>query len=307
MEKKISVILVNYNGGKYNEACIDFLRRGMDFNNEFEVRLQIIVVDNASTDGSVRALREKYGSQIELIESAENEGFSAANNRGILRAKQWGADFVLLLNNDTEIAPDMIKYLLECADRYPQSVIVPKIYYSGDRKRLWFAGGSVSSVVRKISHDGLDQIDEGQFDRERQIPFATGCCLFIPAKALERAGLLDERFFLYYEDVEYSFRLQKNGISIRYCPEAYLYHKVGASSKGEDSALCAYYISRNWLLCSREHMGKRFWLFLLYYIPNRAACCMLWLFRGKPQLVKAALLGMRDYARRRFGKTAYFG
>ena len=312
---KIAIVLVNYNGKKYNSACIDSILQNQDGLEKY-----ILVVDNASIDDSVTLLRQKYclnesystgdcrkDACIELIELDDNYGFAYANNRGIERAKELGADYVLLLNNDTEIAPDMIRQLMLCATRYPESMIVPKIYYSDDRKRIWSAGGSISPVVKKVSHDGLNQIDKGQFEQEKKTQFATGCCLLIPMFIIERSGMLDERFFLYYEDTEYSFRLRKQGISIYYCPKAHLYHKVGASSKGAESPLCAYYIARNWLLCNKMYLGKSYSLFLLYYIINRAVCCLLWAIQGKTQLIKATLRGIWDYKKSQFGKSGYYG
>lgn len=301
---KLAVILVNYNGKEYNEACIESVRA-----NRIDGEVRIIVVDNASADGSVQALRERYAKeeQVEMVGLDDNYGFSRANNVGIRRAKAWGADAVLLLNNDTEIEETMLRELLACAKRHPDSMIVPKIYYSDARERIWSAGGSVSPVVRKVRHIGLDEEDRGQYDEERRTFFATGCCLLLPMQVIRQAGLLDERFFLYYEDTEYSFRLQKLGIGIFYCPRAVMYHKVGASSKGADSPLCAYYIARNWLLCSRLHQGWRYPLFLVYYAVNRMACCLLWLLRGKGTLVRASWLGIRDFHRGKFGRSAYYG
>lgn len=301
---KLAVILVNYNGKDYNEACIESVRA-----NRTDGEVRIIVVDNASADGSLQVLRERYGKeeQIDLVELDDNYGFSRANNEGIRHAKAWGADAVLLLNNDTEIEKTMLAELLACAGRHPDSMIVPKIYYSDDRRRIWSAGGSVSPVVRKVRHIGLDEEDRGQYDEESRTFFATGCCLFLPMQVIGRAGVLDERFFLYYEDTEYSFRLQELGINIYYCPQAVMYHKVGASSKGADSPLCAYYIARNWLLCSRLRQGRRYPIFLAYYVVNRAACCLLWLLRGKGALVKATWLGIRDFHRGEFGRSAYYG
>ncbi len=298
---KLAVILVNYNGKKYNTACIDSILASTGI-----AAPKIIVVDNASQDDSMCRLEEQYRGrkQLELIRLDNNYGFSYANNVGMRRALKWGADHVLLLNNDTEIKPDMLLRLQECAQRHPDSMIVPKIYYSDDRKRIWSAGGAVSSVVRKVRHIGINEIDEGQYDEERKIGFATGCCLWIPAEVLKRAGMLDERFFLYYEDTEYSFRLHKLGIAIYYCPEAVMYHKVGASSKGAGSALCAYYIARNWLLCNRQHLGGRYPLFVLYYMANRAACCFIWLMRGRIELVRATIKGIRDYRSGKFGRLA---
>lgn len=297
---KLAVILVNYNGEKYNIPCIESIRKS---DGGFEIK--IFVVDNASSDGSMALLRRRYGQdgQIELVYLDDNYGFSYANNVGAGRAKEWGADFVLLLNNDTEIAPDMLSRLVACAGRHPESMIAPKIYYYDDRRRIWSAGGSLSPVIRKARHIGLDETDGGQYEKETRISFATGCCLLLPVRVMERAGMLDERFFLYYEDTEYSFRLRELGIPIVYCPQAVMYHKVGASSKGADSPLCAYYIARNWLLCSRLHLGRRYPLFLLYYILNRTVCCLLWLFRGKGALVRATLRGIGDYRKGRFGRS----
>lgn len=309
-EKTISIILVNYNGKQYNTACIESILQ-----NKGKYEKHILVVDNASGDDSVEILQKQYetdsvdgnAAQIELILLDDNYGFAAANNVGIKRAKELHSDYVLLLNNDTEIAPDMLQSLTECAARHPDGMIVPKIYYSDDRKRIWSAGGSISPVIKKVRHDGLNQIDEGQFEKEREIQFATGCCLFLPMKVIEKAGELDESFFLYYEDTEYSFRLHKLGISIYYCPKAYLYHKVGASSQGEESPLCAYYISRNWLICNRKHLGKAYPIFCLYYAVNRLACCLLWILQGKKELAFAAVRGIRDYGKGKCGKAGDLG
>lgn len=303
-DMKLAVILVNYNGEKYNRACIESILA-----NSVAWQVKIIVVDNASRDGSMRLLEELYAEneQLSFIRLDDNYGFSRANNEGISRAKAWGADTVMLLNNDTEISPDMLSQMRECAGRHPDCVIAPKIYYSGDRNRIWSAGGSVSPLIRKVRHIGLDETDVGQYDRETETGFATGCCLWIPMSVIERAGTLDERFFLYYEDTEYSFRLQKLGIPIYYCPQAVMYHKVGASTKGADSPLCAYYIARNWLLCNRLHLERRYPLFLAYYALNRTVCCALWLFSGKSALVRATLRGIGDYRKGRFGGAVSFG
>lgn len=300
---RLAVILVNYNGKQYNTACIESIRKA-----HCASEVKIVVVDNASQDGSVQGLREQYGEEegVELTILDNNYGFSYANNVGIRRAKEWGADYVLLLNNDTEIAPDMLHQLEQCAGRHAECMIVPKIYYSDDRKRIWSAGGSVSPVIKKVRHIGLDEVDVGQYGQEREIGFATGCCLFIPMGVIGRAGMLDERFFLYYEDTEYSFRLQEKGVHIYYCPQAVMYHKVGASSKGADSPLCAYYIARNWLLCNKLHLGRRYLVFLSYYVVNRAVCCLLWMMRGKGELVRATIRGVADYRRRRFGRSRHY-
>lgn len=300
---KLAVVLVNYNGKQYNEACIESLLR-----QQGGYEIKIIVADNGSKDDSMQMIQERFGedSRIETIFLKDNYGFSYANNVGIRRAEEWDADYVLLLNNDTEVQENLLTELIACAERHPHSMIAPKIYYSERRDVLWSAGGEVSPFVHKVRHTGLDQKDTGQFDKERRVGFATGCCLLLPRTVINKAGLLDERFFLYYEDTEYCFRLREMGIDIWYCPRARLYHKVGASSKGADSPLCAYYIARNWLLCSRLHLRGRYPFFLFYYGVNRAACCLLWLFRGKWALVQATWRGIRDHGKRKYGRAAYY-
>ncbi|MCI6714490.1 MAG: glycosyltransferase family 2 protein [Lachnospiraceae bacterium] len=300
--EKLAIILVNYNGKQYNEACIDSILAGQSSCDK-----SIIVVDNASQDDSMELLRKRYNNdaRIELIALEDNYGFSYANNVGIRRAIEEDADYVLLLNNDTEIDVDMLARLEECAQRHPDSMIVPKIYYSDRRDVIWSAGGKVSPLIRKVSHIGVDQVDRGQFEEEAEIAFATGCALMIPKGVIEQAGLLDEDFFLYYEDTEYSFRLTGMGISIYYCPKAVMYHKVGASTKGADSPLCAYYIARNWLLCNRKHLGRRYPVFLIYFALNRLVCCLLWLVHGKIALVQATIRGIADYRKKVFGRARY--
>lgn len=297
---KLAVILVNYNGKQYNEACIESLlkQRGGS-------ETKIVIVDNASRDDSMQIIEKRFGgdSRIETICLDDNYGFSYANNVGIRRAMEWRADYVLLLNNDTEAEENLFSELLACADRHPNSMVAPKIYYSDRRNVIWSAGGAVSPIIRKVRHIGLDQEDAGQFEQEHRIGFATGCSLLLPRTVIDRAGLLDERFFLYYEDTEYCFRLQKMGIEIWYCPQARLYHKVGGGSGGADSPLCAYYIARNWLLCNREHLGARYPIFAVYYALNRTVCCLLWLLRGKKELVRATCRGIGDYQSKHFGKS----
>ncbi|MBP3476271.1 MAG: glycosyltransferase family 2 protein [Lachnospiraceae bacterium] len=302
--EKLAVILVNYNGKQYNEACIESLLA-----NQTSFEQKIIVVDNASKDDSIRVLKERYGTdtRVELIALEDNYGFSYANNVGIRKAMAEGADYVLLLNNDTEISEDMLTQLEACAKRHPDSMIAPKIYYSDHRDVIWSAGGKVSPMIRKVSHIGIDQVDRGQFEEEIEIGFATGCALLIPRGVIEQAGLLDEDFFLYYEDTEYSLRLAKMGIPIYFCPKAVMYHKVGASSKGADSPLCAYYIARNWLICNKKHLRGRYLLFLVYYVINRSVCCLFWLAHGKAVLVQATWRGIRDFQQSRYGKSRYYG
>lgn len=299
MEKKISVILVNYNGEKYNDACIESVLR-----STVRDQIQIVVVDNASTDGSLPALRNKWESdrQVHILALDDNYGFSKANNEGIRWSIENGMEHYLLLNNDTEVEPDTIEQMILCG-RGEKSIVVPKVLYADRRNVIWCAGGEFTPVIRKAVQTGLNQKDEGQFSASGKCRFANGCALYLTKEIIDRTGYLDERFFLYYEDTEYSMRAAETGVTIRYCADAAVYHKVNGSTGGNANTASAYYITRNWLLCNSLHMCKlRFLLFLFYFACNRSAWLLIWFFQGKSEMCMALLQGIRDFRKKKWGK-----
>ena len=147
-------------------------------------------------------------------------------------------------------------------------------------------------------------MDHGQFDQNGNCEFANGCCLLLSKEITDRIGLLDERFFLYYEDTEYSLRAIKNGVRIQYCADARVYHKVNGSTKGNEKPENAYYITRNWLQCNRMHLGKRFYLFCLYFLLNRMVWIILWSISGRKEMVTAVLKGIEDFKQCRLGRIS---
>lgn len=299
MEEKISVILVNYNGKDFNDKCIGSLLK-----SRLSALLEIVIVDNASTDGSFQELQEIWGEhpQIHLIGLDDNYGFSKANNTGILFAMERGIDHYLLLNNDTEVEPYTIENMLVC-QRRTGSMIVPRIYYADRPDVIWCAGGEISRIIQKSKHRGIGRADRGQFEQDRLCSFANGCCLLLDREHVKAIGLLDESFFLYYEDNDYSLRAQDAGVSIRYCAGAVVYHKVNGATRGNEKPVNAYYITRNWMMCSRMHMKSlRFGLFCVYFGLNRMAWTVIWSLQRKPDMIKAMHRGIRDFCHGKTGK-----
>lgn len=296
---KLGVVLVNYNGIEYNEACINSIRAS-DWSGE----ILVFCVDNDSQDGSPDRLIEQYGDEawFRLIRIEENVGFSAANNAGLHEAVEAGCDLLMLLNNDTCIEKDMIKRLAACVEG-KACIAAPKIYYWDRKDMIWSAGGCLTSVIKKPVSFGEGKRDTGQYGQEKECTCLNGCCMFLSAETFLRIGDMDEDFFLYYEDTEYCMRAMEKGIRLLYCPDAQMYHKVSASTGGSTSPACAYYISRNWPMCMGKRMEKwRFPLFLLYFLVNRAACFLLWGVRGRVDLVRAGLKGVVDFLAGRTGK-----
>lgn len=289
--EQICVVLVNYNGKEYNDKCIDSI-----LNSTIADKIQIVVVDNASSDGSAESLYEKWGGdhRVHIIELDENVGFAKANNVGIRWAMKNRIAHYLLLNNDTEVEPDAIERMWRCHEEYA-CIVTPKILYADKRNVLWCAGGKFSPIIMKPVQIGENQENSEKYNGDYECDFANGCAVFLDEQILKKTGLLDESFFLYYEDTEFSMRAGKCGVGIRYCAGAIVYHKVNGSTKGNQNYRNVYYITRNWLIYAKKHLGKKLIIFWIYFLLNRLAWCVIWMMAGRFQMCRATFMGIKDY------------
>ncbi|MCG3118928.1 MAG: hypothetical protein ALAOOOJD_01217 [bacterium] len=221
------ILLVNWNGKNDTLACLASLRK-VTYHP-----LHILVIDNASTDGSVDAIRVQFP-EVEVLANARNERFARANNQGLQMALQAGAEFVLLLNNDTEVAPDFIAQLVQAMHaRQDAGMVAPKIYYHRDPQLIWFAGGKVNLWTGRVWHRGLRQFDSPErFTLTEAVDYLTGCAILIKRACLEKIGGLDENYFMYAEDADWCWRAQRAGFVCLYQPTAKIWHKVSASAGG---------------------------------------------------------------------------
>jgi GT2 family glycosyltransferase len=189
-------------------------------------------VDNASSDGTVETVKEKFPS-VKIISNPKNLRFAGGNNVGIEYALQNKSDFVLLLNNDTEVDPNFLSELVRFAENDSRIGIVgPKIFYYYDQKRIWFAGGRVDYWKGWISHIGIREIDHGQYDTAREVDYITGCCMLVKREVVEKIGKLDESYFIYGEDTDWCLRASRADYKLAYVPSSVIWHKVSASSGG---------------------------------------------------------------------------
>jgi GT2 family glycosyltransferase len=253
-------------------------------------KLQIIVVDNGSTDDSIKTI-EKFvenTNHYSLITNHSNLGFAEGNNVGIKYALQNEADYVLILNNDTVLYKDLLVQLIKVAERYKNGgAFSPKIYFAKgfefhkDKykkqelgKVIWSAGGIIDWDNVYGINRGVDEVDRGQYEKLKVVDFASGACVLYRASALNKVGLYDERYFMYLEDLELSTRMSRKGWKNYYVPKALLWHKV-AQSSGIGSGLNDYFITRNRML-----FGMR-------YAPVRAKIAIIrealgFLVKGRP-------------------------
>lgn len=286
---KVSIILVNYNGKDYNKECIESI-----FNSSYK-NIDVIVVDNDSKDGSVDLLREQFGNKIDLMLSRKNLGFSGANNIGIEKALRNGSDYIVLLNNDTIIDKDLISNMIKAAKEENDAIISPKIYYYDNKDIIWSAGADMRWKKGVTDQRGINQKDDGSFDKREEVEFGTGCCLLIPSKVISDVGLLSDDYFLYYEDTDYCMRVRAKGYKIVYEPTAVLYHKVSASTGGEVSPGYIYYNTRNRLIFNERFNKDNKFIYSSYFYLTRVAKIVSWVVTGKGDLVKATLSAINDY------------
>jgi len=307
---KVSVVILNWNRPKDTSQCLESIEKIQITN----FKLQIIVVDNNSTDNSVArikkqliSLKKESGITSEIIENKENLGFAEGNNIGIRHALNHGADYVLLLNNDTFVGRDLINGLIATTKQFPKAgLISPKIYFAKgyefhkerykDKelgKIIWYAGGDFDWMNVYGSNHGVDEVDKGQFEKVKETDFATGACMLLRKKALEDVGLFNEKYYMYLEDVELSLRMKNAGWKVLYSPKGHLWHKAAQSTRiGSD--LNNYFTTRNRLLFGMRYAKIRT-RFALYRESLR------FLASGR----KWEKIGVRDFYLRRFGKGSW--
>lgn len=251
---KAALIILHYKGEDDTKACLDSLRDSKMQN----IDLSLIVVANNPSASLVSDMHTVYP-EFTLIENKENVGFAEGNNIGIRKALELQCEYIVLLNNDTLVSPDIISKLVTHANSQDSiGLISPKIYfakgYEYHRERykedergkvIWYGGGKIDWQNVYASHDGVDEVDIGQYDKIRDTDFATGCCMLIKKSVVEKIGFFDRKYFLYFEDVDYSIRAKKNGFRVLYFPKACLWHKNASSSDKPGSSIHMYYQTRN--------------------------------------------------------------
>lgn len=263
---KIGIVSVNFNGEKDTFELLESLENLKSSTYE----IKTIIVDNASSDNFVKLASSKYP-KIDILQTGINKGFSGGYNRGIEHALIWGADYVLIINNDA-LTPDkkLLPTLLETFRTDEKiGIVSPKILFAPgyefhkDRykkedqgKVVWFAGGKMDWQNVMSIHRGIDEVDNSSFDNVMEMDFATGCCFLISRKALEKVGMFNDTYFAYFEDAEYSKRILDSGFKIYYNGKTSIYHKVSQSTE-VGSSLTDYYLTRNRLYFGFKYATDR--------------------------------------------------
>lgn len=294
----VGVIVVNYDSaGFIDEFCISLA--AVEYPDWHP-----IVVDSGSTDGSVDTIERAFPDAI-VVRCGENVGYAAGCNIGVERCREAGYEYALFLNNDVTVEPGFLAALAAAADE--RTMVVPKILYYYDRRLISTHAGGFDWRLGVFRDTYAGRLDGPETNRRRDsLATASFCCALVPLTAFGDAGMLDERFFMYYEETDFIRRAQASGYHVRYEPSAVIYHREsGASGGGWMTPFKQYYATRNRLYLVRKHCGSRldYAYFTAYFWATRIATAATMIWRREWRLLRAMTLGALDYYRGRMGRT----
>jgi GT2 family glycosyltransferase len=298
---RVLIVIVNWNGREDLAACLRSLR------GVLRPAREIVVVDNASTDGSGEMVRGEFP-EVTLLESGSNLLFAGGNNLALEWGLERGFDIFLLLNNDTEVEADFLERLVEAAERHPAAGIFgPRIHYLEPRDLIWYAGGEVNLWTGTVRHRGLRRRDAEWEDAPGPTGYVTGCALLVRSAVLREVGLLDPGYHMYAEDVDLCLRARRAGHGCRYEPRSRVYHRISASSGGGLSPYKVYHRAASALRLFRIHASPLQWITVP---PVQGLLALGFLARqilgGRGGTARAMLRGLVDgvRGRRRSGPEA---
>ncbi len=241
----IFIVILNTNRRDDTLTCLESLTKSI-YNN-----LKIIVLDNRSTDGSVDAIHSAFP-DIQIINLIENLGYAGNNNVGIVEAIKQGADWVLVLNEDTILDPGCLAELVKVGEDDPKIGIVGPMVYHHDEPDIIQSAGGMLGRYWQSQHLGKNELDKGQFKFPRRVEWISGCAIMVRKAAIEQAGMLDASFFIYWEETEWCIRVARSGWRIIHIPQAKIWHK-GVQRDYQPKPAFTYYGTRNHLLTLAKH------------------------------------------------------
>ena len=297
-QPKVAVIILHLKGIPCLVDCIVSLNK-ITYQN-----FNIIIAHNGPKSKVLLDALAPISRHItKVIDMGANIGFTEANNVGIRYALRNGAEYILLLNDDTEVAPDFLTKLIDVAESHPDAgMLGPIIYYYDRPDKVWFAGGRFNPETCMAATTGFNKTVQCEDSVPIESDFVTGCALLVKRKAIEKIGLLDERIFIYCEDLDWGLRLIKAGLKSLVVPDARIWHKVSITVGGLDSPFTIYHKTRSRLLMAKLYAPES--LYKLHRKFFRDIAWLLFKSHGQSRIKKAmaCLLAMIDYHTGKTGK-----
>lgn len=279
----VSIILVNYGCFEESLEAIESLKK-----QKTQHSYKIILVDNCSKDDSYEKLKKRYlkDEMVDIILSDKNGGFSYGNNFGIKYAiNKYDSQYFLLINNDTVSSEDIIEKFMDYFLKNKHKnigILTGKIYYFNEPTTFWYAGGKLDKRRAGGRHLGSNEIDNKQYDEEKEIDFATGCLMFFNKELLQEIGYLPEEYFMYFEDVDFSWAAINKNRKIIYLPEIKIWHKVGKSSSLLQAKNSYKLFNRNRSILAKKYMDTfKFYKFKTFMYGRSSVKFIFHLFKDR--------------------------
>ena len=224
---KIGLVTITFNSADVLPEFLDSVAK-QTYQNFF-----LYVIDNASSDNTIQEFEFRKKQNYQLIPNKNNLGVAAGNNQGIKKALLEDCDFVLLINNDTVFEEKLLQKLVDAYHQYGSSIITPKMMYYESNNVIWYAGGFFDRKKAWLNyHRGQNEVDKGQFQENDIVEYAPTCCALIHRSVFDDVGLMDEKYFVYFDDTDFFYRFVKNGKhEARYFNDVQFYHKIGSLTK----------------------------------------------------------------------------
>jgi GT2 family glycosyltransferase len=285
---RTAAVVVNWNGGEDNLDCIESLARQDELG-------RIVFVDNASSDGSCEAVAERFPA-IELIRNERNLGYGGGNNAGIAQALRWGAEAVLIVNNDVVLPPGTLARLLAELERDPRVGIVgPRVLYRPDPSRVWAAGGRLTWRQNLTTLLGHGERDGARWRATTDVDYVIGCAMLVRRAVFDRIGLFDPDYFAYTEDVDFGLRAARAGWTSRIVGEVAALHAPSTSTGGGYNPRRKYMMGVNSIWFLRQHGGLWAWTRFLVFDVLSLPLLFVWeVTRGNGPSVLAKARGILD-------------
>lgn len=289
MDITLSIITINYNGLKDTCELIETLPLEDD-------TIEVIVVDNASKEDEATIIKQRYP-QVRVIRSSKNLGFAGGNNLGIKAAH---GKYLFFINNDTIFRPHtsdfrLLTYRLESSEKV--GMVCPKIRFAWGNNPIQYAGYTpLSHITMRNRAIGCGESDQGQYDSAHPTPYAHGAAMMVKREVIEKAGLMPECYFLYYEELDWSMMIRCAGYDIWYDPAMTIYHKESQTT-GQQSPLRTYFITRNRLLFVQRNTPSVYRYLSYFYLICLVACrdFLKYSFQHRFDLAKAVIRGVKDF------------
>ena len=299
MSQRVVSIVLTWNSKGYVGTCLESLM-------QTHTKHDIWVVDNNSADGTAAYVQRQFPG-MKVIQTGANLGYAGANNVAMQLAVEEHYDYAFIVNPDLTVAPDCLDLLLAEIQKDPKAALAcPKVYYSDGYRRVWYAGAEIDWSTGQSRHTGLNEPDKPEYSRTYVTERACGAAMLVDLVKAQMVGLMDEAYFLYFEETDLSVRLNRQGYRVLYVGGAETTHAVSSASGGEGGALYQYYMTRNNLYFMKRFATPEQWRsFTKFLLTQSRGNIVAWSKRPGSEnrrKIYAIIKGYRDFYQGRFGR-----